>query len=239
VKRISKLLLLGAVAGGLASADTIVLATTPTALGVDDTVLWDQLGSDGATISHSFSVLSGGAISVSGVFSMTTGEVAVVGPATTWGPASGAFNDNDALVWAFDGGASNGSGPITFTFGTNVRGVGAAIQPDCCGTFTAQIQLYNGSTLLGSVTESSNANGDALYIGALDQTGPAVNKAVFSLTAVLNNSNNESNYTGDFAIDTLGLVSPATATPEPATFSLVVLSLAGLAWRPTRAKRAE
>jgi hypothetical protein len=237
VKRLSKLLLLGAVAGGLASADTIVLATTPTALGVDDTVLWDQLGTDGAIVPNSFSVLSGGAISVNGVFSTTTGEVATAG--VSWSPVSGAFNANDSLVWAFDDTASNGSGPIAFTFGKNVAGVGAAIQPDSPGTFTAQIQLYNGNTLLGSVTRSSNANGDALYIGALDQTAADVTRAVFSLTAVQNNPNNESNNIGDFAIDTLGLVNPAAATPEPATFSLVVLSLAGLAWRPKRAKRAE
>ena len=62
-----------------------------------------------------------------------------------------------------------------------------------------------------------------------DTTGANITKAVFSLTAGTN-VNVESNYLGDFALDTLSLNSPVSGTPEPPTFFLLSGALIGLQW---------
>lgn len=217
-----------------ARADTIVLATSAIGLGANDSVTWGQLGVDGASIANPFSATSAASKAIGGSFATvsTTGLVAKVGG--SWGPASGAFANNDVLDWSFNNGTSNGIGPVTLTFPSGF-GAGAAIQPDSPGQFTARIDLFNGATLLGFVTETSDLAGDALFIGALDTTAANVTKAVFSLTAVGSNPNNETNNLGDFALDTLSLVNPVvTGIPEPGTFSLLGGALIGLHWRLRR-----
>ena len=226
----TKLILLGMCLGGLVKADTIVLETSRAALGANDSVLWNQLGSDGSTINSSFSATSTGSVSVGGSFTAGTGELVMAG-GPNWSPVTGAFNNNDFLVWAFTG--NNGAGPLTLTFPSNF-GAGMAIEDDCCGQFTAKVELFHGTTSLGFVTETSNSNGDAIYIGALDTTGPNVTKAVVSLTSVAVNGNNYSNNTGDFAIDKLDLVNVVqTGTPEPGTFGLLGSALIGF-WALSR-----
>ena len=233
--RTTKVILLGAcLTSALARADVIMLETSSAALGANDSVSWGQLGADGAAIANPFSATSAASNAIGGSFATgsATGLVAEVG--SSWGPASGAFANNDFLDWSFNNGTSNGIGPVTFTFPSGF-GAGAAIQPDSPGQFTARIDLFNGGTLLGFVTETSDLAGDALYIGGLDTTGANVTKAVFSLTAVGSNPNNETNNLGDFAVDTLSLVNPVvTGIPEPGTFFLLGGALMGLHWRLRR-----
>jgi hypothetical protein len=82
------------------------------------------------------------------------------------------------------------------------------IQANAPGAFTAQIQAFNGATLLGAFTANSIA-GAAVYIGIQDQTGANITKIVFSLTAC--GPLDVSGCT-DFAIDTVNLnVGPAIA----------------------------
>jgi PKD repeat protein len=192
------------------AADVIVRVTSPAGLGSNDTVLWGQLGSNATQIPNSFAATSGKSKSVHGTFANTTGIVVKVGTGSDWSPASGANATNDMLVWAFNNVTNSGSGAITLTLPANF-GVGAAIQSDVPGAFTAKLEVFNGATSLGSVTASSNASGDALFIGAVDQTGPNINKAVFSLTAAQSNSNTLNNLQ-DFAIGTLHLQLPAPPT---------------------------
>ena len=81
-----------------------------------------------------------------------------------------------------------------------------------------QLQVYNGSTLLGTVSESgiSTSNpGTGLFIGALDKSGPNITKVVFSGTTAP---------TTNFAIATMYL-----GVPEPGTLVLSGSGLLGLA----------
>jgi hypothetical protein len=93
------------------------------------------------------------------------------------------------------------------TFGTSVSAAGALIQADEPGQFRAEIQAFNGATLLGSFTVTSNTNGDAVYIGILDQTGANITSVTFSLTAC--GSADANCVVSDFAVDTVFLNVPS------------------------------
>lgn len=97
--------------------------------------------------------------------------------------------------------------------------MGAYYEPNIFGSFTLKPQAYNGGTLLGTVTESgvsTSTPGTALFIGALNKTGPNTTKVVFSGTTAP---------TTDFAIGTM-----YRGTPEPRSGPL---GLAGFARRRT------
>ncbi len=213
--------------------DTIVFENSSAALGANDSVVWSQLGSDGTVIPHAYSAISVGGKPISGTYAGTTGLVAVACPAVpscSWGPVVG-IAAGDYLDWSFDGSSGLGTGPDTFTVPTGF-GVGAIISADVqAGTmYTARLELFNGNTSLGFVTQSSDANGDAFFLGALDTTGPNVNKAVFSLTAI-----NGGGDLGDFALDTLSLKNQVvTGIPEPATCFLMGAALLAFGWKLKR-----
>ncbi len=211
-------------------ADIITLVTSPAALGANDTVTWSQLGPDTTTIPNSFAATSTAGKGVTGGFSVSTGTVMVAG--TDWTPVSGDFSTGDFLIWANDGTA--GTGPVTFSFPSGF-GAGAAIQADAPGQFTAKIELFNGATSLGFETRTSDAAGDAIFIGALD-TLPNVTKAVFSMTAAP--SNGVPNSIGDFALDTLYLQNQETApVPEPNSVFFAGVAAVALGYRLRRARR--
>ncbi len=100
---------------------------------------------------------------------------------------------------------------------------GRILRPNIFGSFTLQLQAYNGGTLLGTVTESgvsTSTSGTALSIGALDKTGTEHHEGGVHGTAAP---------TTDFAIGTMYL-----GTPEPRTLVLLgsgPLGLAGFARR--------
>lgn len=226
----TKLAALAAILGGvLAHADVIVPVTSPAGLGSNETVTWNQLGSDGTIIPNPFTAISSTSDVISGSFAGTGGLVADVG--VGWGPASGTFATNDALVWAFNNTTNSGTGPVTFTLPSAAFGVGASLQADSPGQFTAKLELFNGALSLGFVTATSDSAGDAFFLGALDTTATNVTKATFSLTAAQTNSNVNNNL-GDFALDTLYIHKAAvTVVPEPASFLLIGSALMSLGWR--------
>ncbi len=202
-----------------AYGDSLTLKTTAAALGANDSLAWNFLGPDTTTVPSSFSGMTPANRNVVGTLTGNQGTVAVVG--SSWGPASGPFTNGDTLLWAFDSsaGVNAGSGPLTLTFPAAL-GVGAAIQADSPGVFTATLELFKGATLIGTVTETSDAKGDALFIGALN-TNADVTKAVFGLSASGGDN-------ADFAIDTLELKYPKTVTPEPRGIALLCGLLAGV-----------
>jgi hypothetical protein len=184
-------------------ADSLVLVTSQAAQGANDSVHWSQLGADGTTLGSSAAAASGAGSGVTLTLAGPNSLVSVVCSASPCSWAGAGFAAGDSLIWTSDTG-NGGNGPLTLSFSRGVSGVGGLIQADGPGQFTAQIQAFNGAASLGSFTVVSNANGDATYIGVLDQTGSNITSVVFSLIAC-------PGICTDFAIDTVNLnTAPAT-----------------------------
>ena len=173
----------------------------------NDSVNWSQLGVDATSLGSSFNFTSGGGLSGTVTLAAAGSLVSVACPVSPCSWSSTGFNADDSLIWTSDLGNS-GNGPLTFAVGTSVSGVGALIQADGPSQFTAQIQVFNGATSLGTFPVTSNANGDATYIGVKDQTGANISSAVFSLTSCQGACT-------DFAIDTVQLNRSTVASPTP------------------------
>lgn len=197
-----------------ATTDSLVPVTSLAALNPDDSLSWSQLGPDSTSLESTFDANSMGSTAVTGTLAAAGSLASVVCPASqcSWGsPGNGGFSAADTVIWTSDT-ANGGNGPLTLAFGSPVHGVGALIQADGPATFTAQIQVFNGATMLGSFATSSDAAGDAVFLGALDQTAANITSVVYSLTACTGACT-------DFAIDTLYIntTGQAGATPTPTT----------------------
>ncbi len=179
--------------------DSLVVVTSPAAQGANDSLAWAQLGGDATTLSSAFVATSSLGLGTSVGLAAANSLTAVVCTATPCSWTGAGFAAADTLIWTSDAG-NGGNGPLTITFAHGVSGAGALIQADGPGPFTAQVQAFNGATLLGSFTVTSNSNGDATYIGVSDQTGPNITAVIFSLT-------NCNGLCTDFAVDTVAISS--------------------------------
>jgi hypothetical protein len=205
-------------------------------LNPNDSVLWSQLGGDSTAVANGTLVHSTGGIFVTANFGTAPNDGEVVDAGTSW-PSGGGINSGDALLWGFDNGTSTGTGPLTFSLALAVNGIGGWVQADTPGSpalcspncqYTAQLQLYNGASLSGTGTVTSDLAGDPIFIAGLWSPAAAnITKAVFSLTScVACNGNGD---LGDFVVDSLLLND--TTTPEPSSLFLMAAGLAGLVWR--------
>ena len=187
----------------VAWSDTTTGVTSKASQGSNDSVQWSQLGADGTILASSVGATSVGGVAVNvglaGPNSIAS-AVCAASPTCSWSGTG--FASGDQVIWTSDASAG-GNGPLKLMFGTSVSGAGALIQADEPGQFTAEIQAFNGVTLLGSFTVKSNTNGDAVYIGILDQTGPNITSVTFSLTAC--GSADANCVLSDFAVDTVFL----------------------------------
>lgn len=210
-----------------------ILVTTVGALGPNDSAGWAQLGSDLTTLNATFTATSTGGKSIAGSFAGGAGsDIQVVcpeAPSCSWIPSGTGFAAGDSLIVTSNGNGG-ATGPLTLSF-PDVLGAGLEIQVDQPGTFTAQIQAFNGSTPLGTFTEASDAMGDPVFIGVLD-TIPDITKITVGLSACGGLGCN----VNDFGVDTLELTAQATSgTPEPSSMLLLGGGLAGLiGWRARR-----
>ena len=133
---------------------------------------------------------------------------------TSW---NGAFSSGMGLVY---NGASFGNTPadIAVTFDQGETGVGAYIQANFFGPFTAAITLYDiNYQPLGTFETtgtSSYAPGTALFLGAWADTAGEVYAAQFDVVDQFGND--------DFAIGEV------LTTPEPASMGLIGAGLLGL-----------
>ncbi len=209
----------------------LTFVTSPSGLGANDSTSWAQLGGDQTQILGPFTASSANGVTVTGDFSPTddTGLVADVcpdSPSCSWGPTSIGMVAGDTDIWAFDNTSGLGTGPVTLDFSTPLIGGGAWIQGDTAGSYTASIEAFNGATFLGSFTENSDASGDPIFLGLLENPSVSdITGIVFSLTSCGGCTN-----LGDFAIDTLLMTDTATATPEPSSALFLGAGLAGIAW---------
>jgi len=204
-------------------ADTLISVPSPSAQGANDFVSWSKLGPDATLLGASFSAPLAvgtvpGTVTLAGANSVVS-VVCAASPCSWKGPG---FTAADSLLWTSDAGNS-GNGPVTLTFTAPITGAGAMIQANAPGAFTAQVQAFNGVTLLGALTANSIA-GAAVYIGIQDQTAANITKVVFSLTAC--GTLDVSGCT-DFAIDTVNLnVGPAIVAFQTHALSFGVQPLA-------------
>jgi hypothetical protein len=196
-------------------ADTLTQVTSTSAQAANDSLVWSQKGADGTVLAASFTASS---TSTSNPVTVGMGAansiISVVCSASPCSWTGTGFTAGHSLLWTSDAG-NGGSGPVTLTFTHGVKGAGALVQADLPGSFTGQIQVYNGATLLATYTVVSDTAGDPVYLGALDSTGPNITKVVFSLTTC-------ASLCTDFGVDTVNLnaaSAPAvTLTPGPLTF---------------------
>jgi len=173
----------------------------------NDSVNWSQLGADATALGSSFNVTSDAGLSVAATLSGSGSLVSVACPASPCSWNGTGFNADDSLVWT-SGPGKGGNGPLNLNMGSPVSGIGAFIEADGPSQFTAQIQVFNGATSLGSFPVTSNTNGDATYVGVIDQTGANISSAIFSITSC-------NGVCSDFAIDTVKLNRAAVASPTP------------------------
>src|SRR6266550_1788391 len=211
LRRLCGLIVLAVFSTTVARADSLVLVSSQASQGANDSVLWSQLGADGTTLGSAAAATSTRGSSVTLSLAGSNSLVSVTCPASPCSWTGAGFTAGDSLIWTSDTG-NGGNGPLTLNFSRGVSGVGALIQADRPGQFTAQIQALNGATSLGSFTVASNANGDAAYIGVLDQSGANITSIVFSLMICAGTCT-------DFAIDTVNLNS------APASLVSLVSSL--------------
>jgi hypothetical protein len=198
---------------GTAWADTLTLVTSPSSQGANDSLNWSQQGADGKVLAASFTGKTALGSTVTVGLAGANSVVSVVCAATPCSWTGTGFTAGHSLLWTSDA-LNGGNGPVTLTFAKGVSGLGAVVQADLPGAFTAKIQVFNGATSLGSFTVASST-GAATYIGVLDQTGPNITKAVFSLTTCATTCT-------DLAIDTVA-IKAVVAAPK---VQLVPASLA-------------
>jgi hypothetical protein len=218
-------------------SDTMTGVSSKASQGSNDSVLWSQLGADATVLAASVKATSGAGVAVNVAFAganSLASAVCAAAPTCSWSGTG--FAAGDRIIWTADA-AAGGTGPVTMSFGTSVSGAGALIQADEPGQFTAQIQAFNGSTLLGSFSATSNATGDAVYVGILDQTGANITSVTFSLTAC--GSADANCVLSDFGLDTVflnvgsGSGTTVTLSPTSLNFGTVALGITSSAQKVT------
>jgi hypothetical protein len=189
---------------GTAWADTLKLVTSPSSQGANDSLNWSQQGADGKVLTASFSGKTALGSTVTVGLAGANSVISVVCAASPCSWTGTGFTTGHSLLWTSDA-VNGGNGPVTLAFAKGVTGLGAFIQADLPGPFTAKIQVFNGATSLGFFTLASST-GTAAYIGVLDQTGPNITSAVVSLTTCATTCT-------DFAIGTVA-VNAAVGGPK-------------------------
>jgi hypothetical protein len=229
---------------------SLSFCSTPGCVSANDSIVWSQLGGDSTAVANNTSVISGGGDNGLIAFGTSPNDGEVVDVGTSWTPVPPTgFSSGDALLWAFDNGTGAGTGPITLTLTSAVNGAGLWIQGDlpipvgggsCANcTFTAQIAFYNGASLLGTYSVTSDPAGDPVFVGAINSPlTPIINELVISLTSC-GQCNGSTGDVNDFAVDALLLNANTAGTPEPSALLLTAGGLAACAWRIRKQNRKQ
>lgn len=205
-----QLLVFALIAAGVVRADTLNKIVSISNQGWNDTLVWSQKGGDGTVLGSSFSANTSSSNAVTVGLSAPNSIISVVCSANPCSWTTAGLTPGHSLLWTSDAG-NGGTGPITLNFAKSIAGAGAYLQADAPGAYTAQIQVYNGSSSLGSYTLASDNAGDPMYLGVVDQTGANITKVVFSLTTCSGSCN-------DFALETV-VINEASGTAPKVSFT--------------------
>lgn len=198
----------------VAAAGPITLFTSASAFPANDAVAWIPTANN-HLFSQPLTTTSSGGIAVTG---------GLAGPAAVNVELpcfDGTIGSNFApCAHLLD---NNGYGALTLTFSAPIAGLGAQFDDGgLLGPFTAELDAYNGSTLLGTVSEAGNANrnadNSAIFLGF---TSPA------PVTSVVLNTSNNSFEIGQLSLDTLPL-DPVPEAPTGALAGGALVLLCGL-----------
>ncbi|HVM78290.1 MAG TPA: hypothetical protein VMU06_04695 [Stellaceae bacterium] len=217
-----------------AHANIIELTTRPAS---GNTIYWNQIGVPGTTFDTTQNFVSTlGTTGIAGLSSDTTGaivEQCCIGLSGLW---DGNFSPGDFVL-----SAASKSNPVTtatsltLTFNARLQVVGAQIARNTYGDFIAEIQAFDGGTLLGTFTENgtetSSANGSAIFLGVSDATAD-VTSVVFTMACGSDSSASCSNFGINQA--TIDGAEPLPV-PEPAPFLLIASGLLALGFARRRA----
>jgi hypothetical protein len=221
-------------AGGSALA-SVISPTTPFGLGVNDYILWDQLGPSFTVLEGPQAVTTvngGGGVSV---FS-DGGKLSLDRQGSAW---SGNFSPQTPVITNFFD-----QGKITITFADPVKGVGAQIQSGIYGAFHATMHINGGGpggyTLLEDGVSTDAGDGSAIFLGLLSDVED-ITEVTFEVTT------DDNNYLGGyFALGPLAIAdyvlpgeggggtcggacpgTPPSGAPEPVAWALMILGFGG------------
>jgi hypothetical protein len=187
-------------------ADSLVI-TRPT--NGTDSVNWSQLGSPSTSIPNPFSFITANGVSGNGTYATGNGDYGNHGSVYLQGANwAGNFTHGDYVNW------TENEGAITLNFARGYTQIGAQIEEDSWGAFTAQICDVNGCFTEDGVSNGKD-DGSAIYIGIFSDS--PIDWVTFSLKSA-------SYRRDDFAIDEVTL-----NTPEPGTLLLMASGLATMA----------
>ena len=164
----------------ITSGSGLTQISSRAALAGNDYLDWGQLGAesyDGVTQPISATTNLSESVTVT-----ADGDLFRFDEAGIW---DGNFADGDALLLQ-DGPGENIPYPITLEFAAAITAVGAQIQNNLWGSFTAKIEVFNGTTSLGAYTASGSSSATtppaAVFIG-LRSSSANITKAQISVTA--------------------------------------------------------
>jgi len=208
--KVTRILTLAGLAVAAVSANALTLVTNRANINANDSIDWGQFGAP-------FTGVVDGSMGTSTVYNMpfmiTDGNgFERRDQGNGW---AGDFANGDKLMWT-----QNGRG-FELIFGYTLKAVGAQIQRDQFGAFTATIEAFDGlGDSLGSFTINSNstANGDnsAAFLG-VESNAHDIARIVYTVDA---------GQTGnDFALNE---VSMNACVPEPGTIAALGLGAIAL-----------
>jgi hypothetical protein len=199
----------------------VSLVTSRAVLAGTDSLDWANAAPDFTAIRNPFPMNSNGSIPV------TVSEPGVLDFARLTQPSSwnGNFAPGDPVLYVGNS-FGGGLGPITIDFGSQLLSAfGSQIQSTPVGAFTAELDIYNGATLEGTVTENGTStfanDGTAIFIGLTSNID--FNKVVISVPT-------GSGIPNDFGINQADFI----PVPEPSTLLLLTAGAIGLLYARRR-----